>query len=305
MLALLRNRSFGFAGDSVMLQLWDACLKEFTRYPELFRVKSFSVAQNQSRAGFIRWWGAMHGVQWFRVTSVPRHDADTVFESDIVFFKHYVWSPWDLPVLQQVDVLLYYLAFHYEGGNKRGRNGHLLSDDLREAYSFLGNFSRISAHKVAIYKQVTSSDFKSVDNEYRKNLHASGCKSHSNQTVLEHQLWRWELAKQASVAAGVRDPSLGRTIGDEDSATVYTLPVFPTYSRMASAHVGGEDCLHNCYVPAFYVPTFAMLNLVLQNSSAGAPSSFPRARSAHNTKGPFADLSCEYLLFPDECAKKN
>ena len=313
-LRLLNNRSLGFAGDSVMLQLFDGFVKEFMRQPTLFRVSERrDIAQNETWSGYTKWWGAMHSLGWYTVKSLPQQPGDPVFESDVVFFKHYVYSPWDLPVLEQVDVLLYYLAFHYGVSRAElGRNNHPLADDVRDAYAFLSNFSQQAPDKVAVYKEIMSSHFGTPQGEYDKEAvaHTSSCVPHANETeAAAKQAWRLLRAQQAAEFHGVRDLSRG-VEGKPGAGDVYTLPIYDTYTQIAANHPGCSakkcDCLHNCLQPTFYWPTWAMLNLVLQNASAEAAASasaphrevavVPRVAYDY-TKGPFAHLNCRYLLW--------
>lgn len=181
---------------------------------------------------------------------------NAAYKSDFKFFKHFLWAPYDLPVIEQhgVQVIVFYLAFHY-------RSIPRLKSDLLQAYDFLRNFSLLPGH-VAIYKEPTASHFNTSGGDFRPK---TGCAPKPRAELWEGQKWRIDEAVSASLLVNVTDPSRG-VQGQVGGGTVCTLPVFNLSSTRVMSHVERNDCLHHCYIPSFYWPMYAMLNLILYHS---------------------------------------
>ena len=183
----LRGRTTCFVGDSVTLQLYDALKHNLHRLamlrPELDLVVRDSksdevpfVNSTDASRGVVRWWwGGLKKVEGFVVTSSGAPNAQRSHSHNVAaavtnirWYKHYVWSPWDAELIaSDCDIVLYNIALHYDAAaaDLKGRNLHPYRTDLRGAMTWLANFSE-SPGKTAIWRESLPQHFRTVDGVY-------------------------------------------------------------------------------------------------------------------------------------------
>ena len=126
-------------------------------------ISRIKVAKNGS--GIMRdWWGGLKDVMEF-TASLGKHKSD---KATVRFYKHYVWSPWDVSLMEDCDVLTYNIALHYFGRTSafEGRNHHAFVDDVRAAVDFLSNFSSSRSGRVAIWRETLPQHFRTETGAY-------------------------------------------------------------------------------------------------------------------------------------------
>lgn len=176
LLRRLKNQTMCIVGDSISFQLYVALLNSYQRLSRLLPDLDITAKRhltsepgygtsripvNQSGANR-RWWGGLKKIVGFSVSMGTEH----IFV-DFQFYKHYVWSPWDLELMEGCSVLVFNLALHYVGSDTemKGRNQHAYASDVQAVLYFLSNWSRYP-NRVAIWRESLPQHFKTKDGSW-------------------------------------------------------------------------------------------------------------------------------------------
>ena len=165
LLRSLRGKIKCFVGDSRTYQIFDAFSHSLKRqallHPDLQITVSpkgnSSVKVPVNETGASRsWWGGLKKIFEY---SAKVGEWNMSESTTVRWYKHYVWSPWDISLMEDCDVITFNLALHYWGAEK-GRNSHAYVDDVKAALDFLSNFTASKHGRVAIWRETLPQHFK-------------------------------------------------------------------------------------------------------------------------------------------------
>ena len=156
------------AGDSVDFQFYDALRLNLHRQNHLQKDIKLDISDNtRVPVNYTNETGAPPYMMWMTMDHIEETTVSLTYDSEdtptyttiIRYFQMYGWSPWDVPFMEDCNIVVYNLGLHYNARSE-GMNGiHWYSpkhvDDFRAAITYLVDF--VSSNKgVAVWRLVST-----------------------------------------------------------------------------------------------------------------------------------------------------
>jgi len=165
-----------FVGDSIDFSIYDAFKVNLQRasklqqngqlsykYPVLFvEEREFEVNVSRTDNGVHYVPAGWRQLKRILQTEVVLYNNDNSKTAKFSYFQHYGWSPWDVELLENCNIIVMNLSLHYDSDSGRGnRFGNPLTDDTRAAITALVNFTTATSKKnrIAIWRSTLPQHF--------------------------------------------------------------------------------------------------------------------------------------------------
>ncbi|KAK3245042.1 hypothetical protein CYMTET_45371 [Cymbomonas tetramitiformis] len=310
LLNMLNTKNLCFVGDSVNMGIRDGLVHNIKRltftHPHLgveVTEQRWSIPINDTTqpGGNRGWWGGMKDIPSWNV-----HLNSSNVTVRITYFKHYVWSPWDVEFIfkEECDVILMNLGLHYTaGGNFMGRNNHPLYEDTLAAAHFLSNFSE-DPNRISVFYSTLPQHFEGKTGHYNRS--GSQCTALGPEVLAEQGYNNVSRSAFRSVCRGEAATRDGRPLlyrctefGNYTASTKYqSVPSWweinnytgrlQAQARQGSDwnepggyvyylpvfdlfdvhkwHNGDKDCSHFCFIPTLFEAFYDRLIFVLESN---------------------------------------
>mmetsp|Transcript_4989 Transcript_4989/g.10098 ORF Transcript_4989/g.10098 Transcript_4989/m.10098 type:complete len:512 (+) Transcript_4989:131-1666(+) len=171
-----------FVGDSIDYSIYDAFKVNLLRTLKLrkdsqlsYKYPVLSVEEREYEVNVSRTDNGIHYVPpgWRQLKRILESEVTLNNSSKTAkfsYFQHYGWSPWDVELLENCNIIVMNLSLHYNSDSGRGnRFGNLLADDTRAAITTLVNFTTTTTtekNRIAIWRSTLPQHFNTKNGHF-------------------------------------------------------------------------------------------------------------------------------------------